>query len=301
MARVHQLLLLHINSLSAVNGKVPVIRSQCLACGDESDLSRLGLARAAAIFSLHTIWCNPAKHRICASCSSKPLDALKIPTRVTALSLAQLRSQAEILAEVRGLNFQTLDDGELRILTGLTHESIVEVAQESSLPFDQVCQVFVFLRLGLGQRPLSVLFGKTQQTISEQLRKAIIKVSDAMAQKYLRRPRDEILRNKIPFIEPLFPNLLALVDGTYHRCEKSQNFLEQLKSYNYHKGYNLLKTMALFTVDAKWWDLLGLFYSDADHNDEMLLEYIIQNNVGDITSVYKLGTDILMVDRFFSP
>jgi hypothetical protein len=53
---------------------------------------------------------------------------------------------------------------------------------------------------------------------------------------------------------------------------KSQQFLEQLKSFSMQKHDNLIKTLTLLTTDGKWWDLLGVFYSDKDHNDEMMWE-----------------------------
>lgn len=141
----------------------------------------------------------------------------------------------------------------------LTH--LVQVAEVSGVEFAQVCQIFAFLRLGISERPIAVLFDKAQQTISEQLSQKLGIVSDAMAKKYLRRPKNLVKANAIPFIKKIFPDLIALLDGTYHRCEKSEVFIEQLKSFSAHKGYNLVKTLSALTVDGYWWDLLLLSYS----------------------------------------
>ena len=119
-----------------------------------------------------------------------------------------------------------------------------------------------------------------------------------MAAKYLQRSRDEILRGIPHLITALYPTLIAAVDGTYHEVQKSKRFMEQLKSYSEQKKYNLLKTLSLLTVDGRWWDLLGLFYSDGDHNDEMLWEYAWRHDLQQFKRIINPESDQFLVDRF---
>lgn len=99
----------------------------------------------------------------------------------------------------------------------------------------------------------------------------------------------------MPLIANLFPEQIGFVDGTYHKCEKSQHFDEQRKSYCQHKGYNLLKTLSLLTVDGRWWDLLGVFYSDSNHNDELLYEDVILEDLQGCKTF--IDNHLIMADR----
>jgi hypothetical protein len=186
---------------------------------------------------------------------------------------------------VTAINFHQRVESKFRFLIGLTKSQAMQMTELSQQPFNQIVQLLMYCRLGISQRPLGALMDKAQSTISEQLKNTLSSASKKMAEKYLNYSRSSVLDTKPRIIKDLFPDLFAVVDGTYHEIEKSSNFIEQLKSYNSQKCYNLVKTLSLLTVNGRWWDLLGIFYSDGSHNDEMLWEYAFGENLSGFKSV----------------
>jgi len=195
---------------------------------------------------------------------------MDIESELKKVGVGRVRRFLDAFRAYAALSPDTLDDKNLNILCGLRRDQLNSIAELSKERKEKVFQLFVFLRLGVGQRPVAALLGKNQSTVSRQFNDTLPKVEKVMAAKYLRQSRATILSGVSALVKALFPELFAAIDGTYHEVEKSQRMMEQLKSWNKQKGYNLLKTLTLITADGKWWDFLGLFYSDGAHNDEMM-------------------------------
>jgi hypothetical protein len=276
------------------------MKSECIGCRARDQLESLGKARTAAIWHCHAISCHPNDHKLCSECATVSIPALMLPSNEQPIKRRLLLGLLDCFHSLSPAQAAGLSDRDLLALTGLDHSQLNEIAEASGCAWDQVFQLFVLCRLGLAQRPLAALVGKHQGTISKQFRSVIRAAEGVMAAKYLQRSRDEILSNVPELIRALYPALVAAVDGTYHEVQKSKRFLEQLKSYSDQKKYNLLKTLSLLTVDGRWWDLLGLFYSDGDHNDEMLWEYTWRTNPRNFKRIINEEDDQFLVDRFSS-
>jgi hypothetical protein len=48
-----------------------------------------------------------------------------------------------------------------------------------------------------------------------------------------------------------------------------------------------------------FFSLIGPYYADGDHNDEMLWNYIVEENEGEITDTFTVGEDEFIADRGF--
>ena len=93
-----------------------------------------------------------------------------------------------------------------------------------------------------------------------------------------------------------FPTFLHA--GTYLAIGKSQNNEFQRKSFNLHKGHNLLKPMIITATDGYIIDVVGPFLSDSYHNDANIMKYILLANINDFLNWYDIN-DVIVVDRGF--
>jgi hypothetical protein len=170
-------------------------------------LFRVGQQRTAFIYHLHDILCDPTEARICHSCAQLPLEWLGpvITTTDKPATIKEVRWLLSALKGFDGINFYTLDEKDLHSLTGLTRSNLHDVAETAQVEFLNVCRVFVYLRLGIAQHPVAVLFGIARSTLSEQLKRDIALISEAMSRKHLRRSRADIEKNAIPFVRKFFP------------------------------------------------------------------------------------------------
>jgi hypothetical protein len=214
------------------------------------------------------------------------------------VSVKRLKTLLSIFQKVAGLHVELLDDEQVRIFAGLPKSSLQEVARLSGVPMERVFRFYVYCRLGVGQRVVGVVGDISQSTLSGQFKEDVPKIMAAMRDKYLRRSRSDFLKGRPAIVLELLPALVAAVDGTYHKCEKSSDFAVQLKSWNTQKKHNLIKSLSLMTADGRWWDVLGLFFSDGSHNDEMMWEYAWKENLQDFKSVIEPDVDLFVVDRF---
>ena len=94
----------------------------------------------------------------------------------------------------------------------------------------------------------------------------------------------------------IVPNIRGVIDGTYFYVEKSSIFDVQRKTYSTHKGRNLIKEMAIVLPDRKIFDMIGPFYSDGDHNDEWMWNWIQENNCGEVKEIFDVSEDEFFAD-----
>jgi hypothetical protein len=65
---------------------------------------------------------------------------------------------------------------------------------------------------------MGVLVGKAQPTISQQWAKALTAIDEKFASKHLRKPVEQILRDRPEIIKRLMPEMIAIFDGLSLRC-----------------------------------------------------------------------------------
>ena len=274
--------------------------NECIVCGGNADLSSLGLVRVAAFYHCHGLACDAKHHMICQICSSisiKSINFEKMKVSDAFITNSRLQQLLESFRMVRGLPLENLSNDELCTLTGLTYDQLKSISQVSEVHITHVARIFEYCRLGVGQRAVGTISGVDQ--ISRSLNKYLQKISDTMSEKHLRRSRKEILDNIPKFLKVLIPDIFGLFDGTYHEVEKSTDFMVQLKTFSMQKSYNLIKTLSLMTADAKWWDLLGIFFADADHSDQFMWEHAVDNDLANVSEVIDIDKDVFVVDRYF--
>ena len=92
------------------------------------NLQKIGNLRAAALYHLHTIWCDPQHHRLCFQCANRPIEDLAIETKVVQLSQQKIESFLENLNKVNGLNWYELSEQDSTIMTGLKFDNLREMA-----------------------------------------------------------------------------------------------------------------------------------------------------------------------------
>ena len=88
-----------------------------------------------------------------------------------------------------------------------------------------------------------------------------------------------------------FPTFLHA--AVYLAIGKSQHIEFQRKSFNLHKGQNLLQPMIITTTDGYIIDVVGPFLSDSHHNDANIMKYILLANINDFLNWH----DVIVVDR----
>ena len=166
--------------------------------------------------------------------------------------------------------------------------------------------IFEFLyicRQGLSQHFAAILANKSQSSISQNFGSVLENLSHSFVPNWLSSSafsRDSVINENTPnMFKELFPNVRGCIDGTYFYSEKSQVFDAQRKTYNSHKGRNLLKEMAVVLPNGKFFDFIGPIFSDGDHSDEWMWIYIMENNLSDIKTTFKIEEDEFLADRGF--
>ncbi|CAF1286217.1 unnamed protein product [Rotaria sordida] len=97
----------------------------------------------------------------------------------------------------------------------------------------------------------------------------------------------------------LFSNVVGFIDGTYFYCQKSERFEIQRKTWSEQKKRNLVKVMGIQFANGTWFDLIGPFYADGDHNDASIWNYIVAEDIGNVHDIFDEETDEFLGDRGF--
>ena len=186
---------------------------------------------------------------------------------------------------MESLSIGALSDKAVRYLTGLKRSKLASLADEISVDVEHLFQFYLLCRQNLSQRALAILISVDQSTISRRFHKILDKLADYLIPKYLTFSLDEVRSRVPPMVKKLFPDveLLGVLDGTYWYTQKSESFDVQSESYCLHKHANLYKSMGVGCLDGTWWDLIGCYYSNTFHNDELMFEHIIDNNTSGMT------------------
>lgn len=291
-----------ISYLSPILFDVPFYNlGQCIHCGQpiNGDDIMIGREGAFALWQSNSVVCNPL-YRMCQKCYlSSDFTQIIIPK--VKESHGRMSCIKKLMESVRTLpifHFNCMNDNDCKTLSGLESKWIKELSGEVKLSEHLLFQFYVICRQNIRQRPSAALNNCVQSTISIQFTEVLNSLYDIIVPQKLCCSFEEV-KNHIPqFFSFLFPGVSALWDGTYWYCEKSKNFDVQYRSYSPQKSSNLFKSMGISLPDGYWWDIIGLFYSDSFHNDEMIFEYIEKHNMSEVKTVFPLGSGIIL-DRGF--
>lgn len=254
-------------------------------------------------------------HRLCSQC--KEDDNLSIPTtsvRFTEnlllirslLGLIDARPQTRVI-EKQVPSFQLyynhLSSSDLEEACGLPPSNLEDLSSRISIESQFLFQFLMICRQGLSQYFAGVLSSSSQSTISKNFNHVL----DALTEKFVPLhlgssafSRDTIIRNHTPLMfSRIWPNVRGIIDGTYIYCEKSSDFNVQRKTFSGQKKRNLIKLMGIVLPDGRFFDLVGPFFSDGDHSDQWMWEWIIDSNCADVCDVFQFEKDEFMADRGF--
>lgn len=258
------------------------------------------MTRVLALFSNHNIVSNSHHHMICFKCKSIPVSDWNPPISLSPPTLAVFKSFLPAFKSSHDLRYEALDDDDMVVLTALKRSNIDYIANIGKIEPVKVFRFFMYLRLGIGQRPLAVLVDSGQSTLSDELSEVIKAIEGPLALKFLRFSRESIINDHTPpLFAALLPHARIGTDGEYWYTEKPADFHLQKKSYSLIKNQNLITALSAICLDGTRWDVLDLYFADSYHNDEMKYEYAFLNDTAGIrTHVLTDPNDEVVVDRY---
>ena len=139
-----------------------------------------------------------------------------------------------------------------------------------------------WLRHGLDQKVIASLVNCSQRDISRYLDQIRISIANDFVPFFLgsHRSRQFFLNHTSESVKKLFhlrkKDLALVVDGTYCRCEKSNNNSFQYNTYSAQKKDSLIKPFLICTTDGYIVDLYGPFA--ANKNDSSILDSILSTD-----------------------
>jgi DDE superfamily endonuclease len=305
---------------------------QCISCGCKVGSSSqkksnknlkhsccVGLKGQLQIFAHTGIITNQQHHVFCFNCSTKNIATLNIPSvtqntkpkqydqliqSVIEYGKQKIIEENTISVNKKYIKFNDITNEECKYFCGLYKDNINEVSDIVSADNQRTFEFFAICRQGLTQQAAAIIFGyDSKSTISAHFNEILVKLSEYFVPQHLGYTsftRDIILQQHVPnFFAQLFPNVVGIVDGTYFYCQKSKCFEIQRKTWCDHKKRNLVKMMGIQLPSGKWYDLIGPFYADGDHNDAKIWNYIVEENLGNICDAFDEENDEFLGDRGF--
>ena len=94
--------------------------------------------------------------------------------------------------------------------------------------------------------------------------------------------------------------MLACVDSTYIRINRSKDFQFQKTTFCKYKGYNCIQIKTLVTTAGHLISVLGPFGADGYNTDSHKIDYIIKNNVGEVNDIFGTEPCTFLTDRGYS-
>ena len=232
--------------------------------------------------------------------SSVNINAIVQALKLNKKNIFDCTEKKKHIIHRRQIVFQQLEEDECKYLSGLKKENIRQISDMINRNQQLVFEFFYILHHNLSQRHAGYHFGKTQSTISLNFERMVDSLRNKFISKYLHQSRESIVKNHIPAIcKNLFPNVKGIIDGTYLYYQQSTNFEVQKKTYSMHKHRNLWKMMGIVLPDGRFWDIIGPFYADGDHNDQWIWNYILLYNIGNLKNHFRVGEDEFIADRGF--
>lgn len=91
--------------------------------------------------------------------------------------------------------------------------------------------------------------------------------------------------------------LVTIVDGTYIRIGRSNDYTVLQKSFCVHKGQHIFKPMLLVTTTGYIIDIIGPYFANGRNNDARILNHAVKTRE-DLKSFFQ-ENDVILADRGF--
>jgi hypothetical protein len=162
------------------------------------------------------------------------------------------------------------------------------------------------MHFNLSQNVLAILFNMTSQSaVSECLESVIKSLSIEFVPRYLgyeSTTREEILEShSVPAFNKILQkpdSMILILDGTYFYIQKPTDQEKQRQTFSPHKHRNLLKAMMVVSTTGRIVECEGLYDSDAQNNDAMILQHMMTKPSPSILTYFQAG-DCALLDRGF--
>lgn len=157
-----------------------------------------------------------------------------------------------------------------------------------------------WLRRGLDQEVIAPFLNCSQRDVSRYLDQIRISIANDFVPFFLgaNRSRQFFLNHTSESAKKLFnlrnKYLAVVADGTYCRCEKSNNNSFQYHTYSGQKKDSLIKPFLICTTDGYIVDLYGPFA--ANKNDSSILESILNTDTN-LRRILKPHLSVIFLDR----
>ncbi|CAF1529916.1 unnamed protein product [Adineta steineri] len=278
----------------------------------------VGRTKQIEIFSLFNIVTDHNHHMLCTNCFGKNVKELNIYTENQAnkpYMYDELIQHAviynnKLLAStgMKDSNYHCISIYDMSIedctrLSGLFPDSIYDIAKSIHQDPQLILEFFTICRQNMNHRAAAVCFGyKSNSSISLHFTKIFTSLLNDFVPKYIGYTaftRKDVKRKTPELFKKLFPNVVGIIDGTYFYCQKAECFEIQRKTWSEQKKRNLVEAMGIQFADGTWFDLIGPFYADGDHNDASIWNYIVEEDIGNIHDIFNEETDEFLGDRGF--
>lgn len=299
------------------------IKTSCVACGCKVSSKPSGRIKRAIHISKECsleIWKDQRilvrdGYKMCSICSVKNrkikstksvefIENCNIINRL--IELLDLKCNKKIVEVKKTTDSSLLIDNmspkECKEATGLTSVQLEELSNLIQKPTNQVFEFFNICKQGLSQRFAGSLYQITQSSVSYHFNSVLDSLSENFVPLFIGSSafsKEVIKESHTPFMfSQIWPKVVGVIDGTYFYCQKSYDFDFQKRTFSGQKKRNLIKFMGIVLPDGRFFDLIGPFYSDGDHSDEWMWEYILENNLGSIHDIFT-EDDEFLADRGF--
>jgi hypothetical protein len=278
----------------------------------------VGKNKQIEIFLRFNIITDYKHHVLCKNCFNDDIKQLNIPARNEIdkphaydelIQYLMKHSRKKLVNEEKNgststrISLSGISIEECRRLCGLIPDDIYDIAGIIHQNSQHILEFFTICRQNMSQRAAAVIFGyKTHSSVSSHFNNIFESLLNDFVPIHIgcdAFTREDIKRNTPDLFKKLFPNVVGIIDGTYLYCKKSKCFEVQRKTWSEHKRRNLVKIMGVQFANGVWFDLMGPFYADGDHNDASIWNYIVEKDIGNIHYIFDEEVDEFIGDRGF--
>lgn len=116
-------------------------------------------------------------------------------------------------------------------------------------------------------------------------------------EQYINQHVTDLFSNHLHNPNPEIPKaIITVIDGTYLKIQKSQNFQVLRQSFCMHKSRHLLKRALILAPDGYILEVHGPYFADSYNNDAAMLIHKYKNDMGQLRAWFQ-DEDIFIFDR----
>ena len=291
---------------------------KCLICGQRTNLRQIKLDSIVYAWSKHKILIKHHDRTCCRHIDSNGLILhdwfTRIRTREINYGIETIRrmdflsSSSSCMILEKFKNIDTLTDEHCLKITGWKKEEfkkfskyITTINSTSGRTKDELIALYRYWLLnGLNQKIIALFKNCSQQDVSRYLNQIRVAINNEFVPFFLgaNRSRKFYLNHTSQLVKSLYvlrkKDLAVVADGTYCRCEKSNNNNFQYNTYSGQKKDSLIKPFLICTTDGYIIDLYGPFA--ANKNDSSILDSILNTDTN-IRRILKPEYSLMFLDR----